>query len=801
MNTTAFPRKTLWRSILALMLVVSMLASASVMCFASTTATQATEGITDVSISLSEDIVVKFYTNGGAYLVVVINGKETVLETSEDGVFQFVGVTPRDLNDTMSATLYDANDEVVGETKEISVKTYLETLLSLDYENSGCASQLQYQAMKELAVNLLNYGAAAQTYVNHDTENLANKDLTPEQQALATASISVTDTDKAAVGSAWVGAGVRFDSKLGLYFVFKAETAEEYTVTVNGAAVTPEAYTVNGVDGNCFVVRYNDFNATNMNDVVTAKLTKDGADDQTFAYSIKSYVASKGGESDALAALVNATYVYGFAAVAYSAEYEGTAPTLNAEGSLTIVGKGYDFSGTAYGETVTLPVLNLDDYTTVTAKSGDDATPTVTTTFTLNNGAIVYSTDVTSDNCIEVDGKLYSQYDLANATVDGVEISYDAETGYTYAATEAVTLDTPFMAYGADLTITGTITVTSDNNVKVSMWVFNGINVNVGTATATANITATGSASDATIKLWNNASMTVSEGSTLNLTSNGSYAIYLGDSEDPEAVFNSLVVDGTVTTANAVACNNYLVEDANGEYGMKPAVYVRKGTLNCSFIKSQTLQVGSEKYGYSGNVTVTTITNKLAAILPYYYNKTPGDAAFAFAKGSLDLQNTSKGGVYMCVQATENTRSDLLVGKDMSITASCPNYVFANTSKTWTNSNTFIANGIEGTFTKFLFINEAVTTGTSKLYNYDVATVTIGDEEHTVRIFADNNGAVKVQDLGKVTLALSACQSTPIVLEDGTVLTATGNTATLGILGEFAQATAGAQTIWYQIID
>ena len=96
--------------------------------------------------------------------------------------------------------------------------------------------------MRELCVNALNYGAAAQTYVGEDVENLANKNLTQAQQNLATPNILNVASDKAVNGDMWVGAGVRFDYSLGLYFVFETNNIQDVTAMINGVMVNTSVY-------------------------------------------------------------------------------------------------------------------------------------------------------------------------------------------------------------------------------------------------------------------------------------------------------------------------------------------------------------------------------------------------------------------------------------------------------------------------------------------------------------------------------------------------------------------------------
>ena len=553
---TIFSRKTPWMYILTFLLVASLLAPTALVCFASdaTSAEPAavaeTEtGITDVSVSLSEDIIVKFYTVGGTKLNVEFNGENYEINESEDGVFSFLKVTPQNFNDEMTATLYDAKGVQLGEVKSFSVQSYLEELLELSYENSGCKTQLQYAAMKELAVDLLNYGAAAQTYINHDVENLANKDLTDDQKDLATGKINLTDavTDKAASGNAWVGAGVRFDYKLGLYFVFSAESLDGVTATINDKAVTPEAYNVSGYE-NCWIIRFNDFTAVNMNDVVTAKLVGLGESEQTFTYSIKSYVLAKGDAGNALADLVNATYAYGFAAVAYTAEYTKNVvkPDLNAEGSADIANPmGYDFTDSKY-ETLTLPALNLTDYTASGPNNSGSATAPVMETIYTHKGTgnqFIY----TAESYINVDGTQYSPYDILSLNTENVTVTYDETNGYTYHAAEAKTLSYIVSACKL-LTITGTVTINATEKlVPYADW-------QVGDGTTDTNVTVNSTATDYSFDLngvphdliVKKANLTVA-GETIRMKGTGS--------DDKNCTL--YVENGVLTVPSVSANNNY----------------------------------------------------------------------------------------------------------------------------------------------------------------------------------------------------------------------------------------------------
>ena len=805
MKTMRNQAKHILRAGLAVILVLSMLVSASVMCFAeetdTSTETVVKVGIKGKNVSLGEDIIVKFYTDSttgdGSKLSVAFNGETFEITENQDGVFEFIGVTPQKLGDEMTATLYGADGTQIGDAATLSVKSYLDELLALSYEDSGL-SQLKYQAMRELCINMLNYGAAAQTYVDYKTDNLVNKDLSDELKALATEKITVTDTDKAVNGDAWVGAGVRFDYKLGLYYVFKAASADEYTATVNGEKAIPEAYEALG-EG-YYVIRYNSFNATNMNEVVTAKLTKDGADNQTFTYSIKSYVASKGGDTSNVANLVNATYTYGYAAVAYSAEYVTVDPTFEKEGSISMDAKGYDFSQSKYG-TVTLPKLDFTAYTAETVNSGTELAPVVTTTFTLNSDEVAYAKVFNTDNCISLEGKLYSEHDLANFKFDNVTVSYDPnEKSYTYDVEneKTATPTAPFTAYGADLTVTGVL-----NFENTAGWEHYGINVTVGTAQKAANVTIGGS-SYTPLSVRTDAKFLVSEGSTVTITDSGTYSIYIGYGDVTSRA--ALIVDGTLhASGGRLRASHYVKFDDTLEYGFDPQVYVRRGTFTVPGLQLYSLQVGSEAEEASGTLIITGHGGSSNGIKLQKDSKT---SRLVFAKGTVDFVGLSNG---IWNNDINDSHIDVRGGMEFIATDCTLGHVFQVASNNDNGTHrTYVQNGVKfysyvtetqektdltDTYTKFLYHSR----NTSHLYSWDFATVKM--MENGVEV----TKTVRVLNYGTVVKgtyqSAAVCSAAPEIAE-GTLLTATETTQGMGTLGTFVQGTYGdGQTVWYQIVD
>ena len=85
------------------------------------------------------------------------------------------GVLSIEMPEQIRVQIVDEDGTALGEFTD-SIRGYAERVL---------ASATTSDAIKRLAVDMLNYGAAAQTYFEHNLEDLANSKLTDEQKALA----------------------------------------------------------------------------------------------------------------------------------------------------------------------------------------------------------------------------------------------------------------------------------------------------------------------------------------------------------------------------------------------------------------------------------------------------------------------------------------------------------------------------------------------------------------------------------------------------------------------------------------
>ena len=107
----------------------------------------------------------------------------TIVDTFEEVVnngslylqFSYKDLAASEMNTVVSANLY-CGDEYLS-TRDFSVKSYAMKYLAASANDA---------LFNTLLVDMLNYGAAAQSYFGYETDNLANADLTEAQKAYAT---------------------------------------------------------------------------------------------------------------------------------------------------------------------------------------------------------------------------------------------------------------------------------------------------------------------------------------------------------------------------------------------------------------------------------------------------------------------------------------------------------------------------------------------------------------------------------------------------------------------------------------
>ena len=309
-------------------------------------------GFKQASLTLSSDISVNFYVSDSTlegweapYVVfskaiydtngsITGDQEETVstftLKTSGDEachVFTFSGINAAEMGSEITATLYASKNGVVyeGQTVPYSVLQYANNMLAKSDDAE----------LHTLLVDLLNYGAEAQSYFGYNTANPVNAGLTDEQKACATQTVpelttckGITKNDGATVGFKAVSLLLEEKVTLNYYLDLSAYdgTAEELylRVTYPDADGTAQECVIDGsefvrrVDANgkeSLLVNFSGLNATQMRTMCAAevfsKTTGERVSD-TATYSVESYAYSKAGSSDgALNMLLEMMMKYG----------------------------------------------------------------------------------------------------------------------------------------------------------------------------------------------------------------------------------------------------------------------------------------------------------------------------------------------------------------------------------------------------------------------------------------------------------------------------------------------------------
>ena len=162
------------------------------------------------SLPADRTLVFKLTQLSGSSIVKTQSIKSEEWENYSGGYFKVaVPLSAKQMADTLQVELLDGNGLVYNEHFTISVREYAHMIL----ENPAMSLEA-----KKTAVDMLNYGAAAQVYFAYNTEDLANSQLTPEQQVLATAPVKCVNSQIA--GDNFYGTNLSLEERIimNLYF-------------------------------------------------------------------------------------------------------------------------------------------------------------------------------------------------------------------------------------------------------------------------------------------------------------------------------------------------------------------------------------------------------------------------------------------------------------------------------------------------------------------------------------------------------------------------------------------------------
>ncbi len=216
--------------------------------------------------------------------------------------FDYKEVSAKEIGDTLTASLEftKGEREYNGKVDEYSLKRYAEERLAASANES----------FKRLLVDLLNYGAAAQSYFEYKTDKPVNADLTEEQKALSLGKYNgitkvVSDEDTGVYEAEITRKNIKFGNRIELLIatsfgidsdlsgvklkvVYTTASGEEGVETIDGADF------VYRTDVNSYTAYFNGLKASELRSVLFLTLVRgDEAISATVKYSLDTYAANR----------------------------------------------------------------------------------------------------------------------------------------------------------------------------------------------------------------------------------------------------------------------------------------------------------------------------------------------------------------------------------------------------------------------------------------------------------------------------------------------------------------------------
>jgi len=261
--------------------------------------------------------LIRTFADGTTEEVAVPESQWTALRYNGEDYYQvkYNNFAAKEMLDEISIQIFDADGKAVSNIFTDSIREYAMFAL-------GAYTDAAYAEFRTAMVDMLNYGAAAQKQFGYNTGDLANSELSAEQQAQATQSVTLEDhwTNPDGIGH---GSNLELISNIVLHVWLKGVTSDMYaevsytnhtgTAVKNTVAFSEFTYRGSGI----YSVPVDGLVVADGGQVATVKLYKaDGTLVGTVTESIESYIkfqltiGDANGLYDATAKFITSAYNY-----------------------------------------------------------------------------------------------------------------------------------------------------------------------------------------------------------------------------------------------------------------------------------------------------------------------------------------------------------------------------------------------------------------------------------------------------------------------------------------------------------
>ena len=277
-------------------------------------------------------VITRTYADGTTDTQTVTNWIEydySGKETMPLYVFGYGNINAKEMIDMISFQVFDAEGNAITEVYTDSIQAF--TMRSVAHEEAKASPSA---SLLKLLVDMLNYGAAAQTYETYAVDNLANSKLTEAQKAYGTASETAVPDDNDQILSVtgateyYYGDTLNLGTDIRMKIFFQNLTPEQLASISAKVTFTNhegEAYELTYAasdfakygDTDYYVIGIDKLVAADANTVVTCVVMIDGETTLTIENSINDYLYRAYSYDTENQSIYHAVYYYCDSANAY----------------------------------------------------------------------------------------------------------------------------------------------------------------------------------------------------------------------------------------------------------------------------------------------------------------------------------------------------------------------------------------------------------------------------------------------------------------------------------------------------